>query len=47
MGKHDANRDGQGDAQLEKWENWGSKDDGNQHEGDNDEVDDVEVDDDK
>ncbi|RZS37902.1 hypothetical protein EV193_105462 [Herbihabitans rhizosphaerae] len=34
MGKRDADRDGQGDSQPDKWENWGSKDDGNKHEGD-------------
>lgn len=34
MGKRDADRDGQGEAQPEKWENWGNKDDGNTHESD-------------
>jgi hypothetical protein len=34
MGKRDSDRDGQGDAQPEKWENWGSKDDNNKHEDD-------------
>lgn len=36
MGKCDANRDGQGDPQPEKWEEWGGKDDGNKPKGDND-----------
>ncbi len=35
MGKRDADRDGQGDPQPDKWENWDKKDDGNKHEGDN------------
>lgn len=36
MGKRDADRDGQGEPQPEKWENWGSKDDKNKHEDDDD-----------
>ena len=32
--KHDTSRDGQGDAQTENWENWGSKGDANKHERD-------------
>ena len=37
MGRHDERRDGEGQAQPEKWENWGGKDDGNKHDGDEDE----------
>lgn len=33
MGKRDADRDGQGQPQPEKWENWGTKDEPNKHEG--------------
>jgi hypothetical protein len=31
MGKHDSSRDGQGKPDPSKWENAGSKDDGNKH----------------
>lgn len=33
MGKRDADRDGQGQPQPEKWENWGTKGEPNKHEG--------------
>ncbi|ASO21830.1 hypothetical protein FHR81_003481 [Actinoalloteichus hoggarensis] len=36
MGEKDVDRDGQGEAQPDKWENRGSKDDQNKHEGDDD-----------
>ena len=32
MGKHDVDRDGQGTADPEKWENAGDKGDGDEHE---------------
>lgn len=32
MGKRDSDRDGQGNPQPDKWENWQSDDDGNKHE---------------
>jgi hypothetical protein len=32
MGKRDDDRDGQGQPQPDKWENWGSKGDPNKHE---------------
>jgi hypothetical protein len=37
MGKRDADRDGQGQPQPDRWENWGSKDDPNKHEDKKDE----------
>lgn len=33
MGRRDADRDGQGTPQPDKWETWGTDDDGNKHEG--------------
>lgn len=33
MGKRDADRDGNGEPQPDKWETWANKDDGNKHEG--------------
>lgn len=33
MGKHDVSRDGQGDPQPEKWQDWIGKNEGNKREG--------------